>query len=326
MNYDSQDAFQERMMNKMRRMQARLDGFMWTHANRNNRPEKPRVRTREGRQVCDICGRVGHVRQNYYGYARVDQWSQYQNPQNTQPRTQTGPRIAALEADGTAEPVVVQFNQPNHQQKEQEAQHEGAYYAIRSNPPTFGSTEVPRISTIQAVQPINHNSVKKNEARACDILKSEFTEPAPNSKRQSQSDQTHSTFHPQRSQEKVTEPETYKDTKPNYSEKVIVMTTSKKENLQVTNATQHCHPVAEDQDRIISSDERYTITDVSFHSAPDQEPTTSDRRYRVQIKRPKSTQNQTEIHKGLQSRRRPNPHSIVFYQIHRNGLPLSLVK
>ena len=28
MNYDSQDAFQERMMNEMRRMQARLDGFM----------------------------------------------------------------------------------------------------------------------------------------------------------------------------------------------------------------------------------------------------------------------------------------------------------
>ena len=147
MNYDSRDAFQERMMNEMRRMQARLDGFMRTHANRNNRQEQPRVWTREGLPVCDICGRRGHVRQNCY--ARVDQRNQYQNPQNTQPHTQTGPRIATLEAEGTAEPVVAQFNQPDHQQKEKETQSEGVYYARRSNPPIFGSTEVPRISTIQ---------------------------------------------------------------------------------------------------------------------------------------------------------------------------------
>ena len=107
MNYDSQDACQERMVNKMRIIQARLDGFMRTYANRNNRQEQPRVRTREGCPVCDICGRVGHVRQNCY--ARVDQRNQYQNPQNTQPRTQTGPRIAALEAEDTAEQVVAQF-------------------------------------------------------------------------------------------------------------------------------------------------------------------------------------------------------------------------
>ena len=35
----------------------------------------------------------------------------------------------------------------------------------------------PRISTIQAVLPINYNSVKKNEARARDILKTELTTP-----------------------------------------------------------------------------------------------------------------------------------------------------
>ena len=221
------------------------------------------MRTREGRPVCDICGRVGHVRQNCY--ARVDQRNQYQNPRNTWPHTQTGPGIAALEADGTAEPVVAQFNQPNHQQKEKEAQPEGAYYARRSNPPIFGSTEVPRISTIQAVQPINYNSMKKNEARTRDILKTEFTEPALNSKRQSHSDQTHSTFHPQHSQENATEPETYAKTKPNSSEKVIAMTTSNKENLQDINAKQtvatHSHPfaLAGDKVRIISSDERYTI-------------------------------------------------------------------
>ena len=63
-NYNGQDAFQlqERMMNEIRRMQARIDWFMKAHANRNTRQEQPRVRTRERRPVCDICGRVGHVR------------------------------------------------------------------------------------------------------------------------------------------------------------------------------------------------------------------------------------------------------------------------
>ena len=106
-NYGSQDAFQERITNEMRRIQSRIDGFMRTYANRNNRQEQPRVRTREGRPVCDICGRVGHVRQSCY--PRVDQQNQYHNPQNTQPRPQSGPRIAVLEAEGTAEQIVAQF-------------------------------------------------------------------------------------------------------------------------------------------------------------------------------------------------------------------------
>ena len=110
--------------------------------------------------------------------------------------------------------------------------------------------------------------MKRNEARTRDILKTEFTEPALNSKRQSHSDQTHSTFHPKHSQENATEPETYTKTKPNSSEKVIVMTTSHKENLQVTNKTQpvatHSDPAEEDQVRIISSDEGYTIADDSL--------------------------------------------------------------
>ena len=106
-NYGSQDAFQERITNEMHRIQSRIDGFMRTYANRNNRQEQPRVRTREGRPVCDICGRVGHVRENCY--ARVDQRNQYHNPQNTQPRPQSGPRIAVLEAEGTAEQIVAQF-------------------------------------------------------------------------------------------------------------------------------------------------------------------------------------------------------------------------
>ena len=75
------------------------------------------------------------------------------------------------------------INQLNHQQGEQEAQPERVYYARQSNPLIFWSTKVPRISTIEAVQPSNYNSAKRNEARARDILKSEFIEPAPNSKR-----------------------------------------------------------------------------------------------------------------------------------------------
>ena len=63
---------------------------LMAYANRNNLQEQPRVRTREGRPVWDICGRVVYARQNCY--ARVDQRNQYQNPQNTQPRPQSGPR------------------------------------------------------------------------------------------------------------------------------------------------------------------------------------------------------------------------------------------
>ena len=95
-------------MNEIRRMQARIDWFMKVHANRNTRQEQPRLRTRERCPVCDICVRVGHVRQNCY--ARVDQRNQYQNPQTNQRHPQSGPRIATLEAKATSEPAVAQFN------------------------------------------------------------------------------------------------------------------------------------------------------------------------------------------------------------------------
>ena len=48
------------------------------------------------------------MRQNCY--SRVDQRNQYQNPETTQPHPQSGPRIAALEAEGTAETGAAQFN------------------------------------------------------------------------------------------------------------------------------------------------------------------------------------------------------------------------
>ena len=55
-------------------------------------------------------------------------------------------------------------NQLAHQQDEQKAQPGKAFITRGSNPPMFGSTEVPRISTIETVQPINYNSVKKSSA------------------------------------------------------------------------------------------------------------------------------------------------------------------
>lgn len=55
------------------------------------------------------------------------------------------------------------------------------------------------------------------------------------------------------------------------------MTSGINENPQVTNTKQtvvtHSHPTAKDQVRTISSDETYTIADVSFQSAPAQQPT-----------------------------------------------------
>ena len=48
MNYSSQDAFQERMMNEMRRKQTRLDWFIRTHAIRNNRQDQQRVGSGRG--------------------------------------------------------------------------------------------------------------------------------------------------------------------------------------------------------------------------------------------------------------------------------------
>ena len=85
-------------------------------------------------------------------------------------------------------------NQLAHQQDEQKAQPGKVFITRGSNPPMFGSTEVSRISTIETVQPINYNSLKRKEVRACYMLKSEFTKPALNSKLQSQSDHTHFTL------------------------------------------------------------------------------------------------------------------------------------
>ena len=71
-HYDSNRASQDgsgelsRALEEIRRMQSRMDGFMRAYASRNNRQDQPRVRTRDGRPICDICGRTGHMRQNCF--------------------------------------------------------------------------------------------------------------------------------------------------------------------------------------------------------------------------------------------------------------------
>ena len=167
-------------------------------------------------------------------------------------------------------------NQLAHQQDEQKAQPGKVFITRGSNPPMFGSTEVSRISTIETVQPINYNSLKRKEVRACYMLKSEFTKPALNSKLQSQSDHTHFTLCTvKRKRQNQTPMQTLSLI--NTSKQEITMTSGINENLQATNTKQtvvtHSHPTAKDQVRTISSDETYTIANVSFQSAPAQQPT-----------------------------------------------------
>ena len=99
-------------------MQACIDGFMRTYAARNNRQEQQRVLTWDGRPMCDICGKIGHVRQNCYHRLQ-------QNPTYYQPPTipnngniqENEPRIAAFEQvlPSQKQPTVNDQNKPNEQ-------------------------------------------------------------------------------------------------------------------------------------------------------------------------------------------------------------------
>ena len=138
-------------------------------------------------------------------------------------------------------------NQLAHQQDEQKAQPGKVFITRGSNPPMFGSTEVPRISTIETVQPISYNSLKRKEVRACYMLKSEFTKPALNSKLQSQSDHTYFTLSTvKRKRQNQTPMQTLSLI--NTSKQEITMTSGINENLQATNKKQtvvtHSHPTA----------------------------------------------------------------------------------
>ena len=146
-----------RALEEMRRMQSRMDGFMRAYATRSYRQDQPRVRTRDGWPMCDICGRVGHVRLNCY-HRFQQQPNCYQPPtipynSNLQ---ENEPRIASFEQ------AVPLQNQPTvNDQKKPHEQVERVFYARRSQPiqPTPASTEVPTISTIET----DSSSTEKEE-------------------------------------------------------------------------------------------------------------------------------------------------------------------
>lgn len=79
-------------------MPARMVWFMRTYASRTGRQDQPRVRTRDGRPMCDISGKIGHVKKNCYHRLQ-------QNPNCFQPPTiryinniqEHEPRITAFE-------------------------------------------------------------------------------------------------------------------------------------------------------------------------------------------------------------------------------------
>ena len=56
------DSLFDMIQNLDRRLDARINGL--ARRNQPSREEPPRQRTREGRPICYICGRVGHVQQN----------------------------------------------------------------------------------------------------------------------------------------------------------------------------------------------------------------------------------------------------------------------
>ena len=137
-----------RALEEIRRMQARMDGFMRTYASRSSRQDQPRVRTRDGRPICDICGKIGHVRQQCFH--RFQQNSSYCQQQTISKRfmTEDESRISVFEQEAPSR---------NHQSSDQNKQTEQAeqveQYARRSQPilSTPVSTEVPTISSIDAI-------------------------------------------------------------------------------------------------------------------------------------------------------------------------------
>ena len=99
-----------RALEEMRRMQSRIDGFMCAYASRSYRQDQPRMRTRDGRPMCNICGQAGHVRQNCFSQneQRYSHNRQPSSMNNSRPPPQ-GSRIAVMDSDPASDPVITQF-------------------------------------------------------------------------------------------------------------------------------------------------------------------------------------------------------------------------
>ena len=147
-----------RALEEIRRMQSRMDGFMRTYATGNHRHHQQQVPIHEGRPLCDICGKIGHVSQ--YCFHRFQQSQRYWEPRTTQNSRiipEHEPIIATYEQE--ASPRI----QPSPDQSKNKEQDERVYYARRSQPipHTLVNAEIPTINTINAVTSSSPNKTKE---------------------------------------------------------------------------------------------------------------------------------------------------------------------
>ena len=124
-------------LEEIRRMQSRMDGFMRAYASRHNHQDQSRVRTRDSRHICEICGKTGHVRQ---------QCNKRKLRNIAETVSEDEPRIAAYQQAPT---------QSSRKSSSHEVEAEQVHYARRSQPPpsssTHMSTQVPAINTIDSI-------------------------------------------------------------------------------------------------------------------------------------------------------------------------------
>ena len=160
-----------RALEEIRRMQARMYGFMRTYASRSSHQHQTRDRTHKGRPICDVCGEIGHVRQQCFH--RFQQNASYCQQQTIPNRvmTEEEPRISALLRISAFEQEAPSRNQPSNDQNSQKEQTEQVYYTRRSHsiPPTPVSTKVPTISTIDAIAVSSPAAKNENEKRPSEI-------------------------------------------------------------------------------------------------------------------------------------------------------------
>ncbi|KAJ7389061.1 aspartic-type endopeptidase [Desmophyllum pertusum] len=156
------------VLEEIRRMQSRMDGFMRTYASRNSHKDQ-RVQTRDYRPLSDFCGKAGHLRQHCFHRLQQspNHW-QPQTVQNNREIVEDQPRVAAFEQEAPSR------NQPSY---------DYTNLARRSQPiassSTSASTEVPTINTIDAVT-INCPTKRKDiEEMDPDAISKRHTRDAP---------------------------------------------------------------------------------------------------------------------------------------------------
>ncbi|KAJ7370843.1 Putative beta-lactamase-like 1 [Desmophyllum pertusum] len=158
------------VLEEIRRMQSRMDGFMRTYASRNSRQDQ-RVQTRDYRPICDICGKTGHVRQHcFHRFQQSPNYWPSQTVQHNREIVESQPQVAAYEHVQEAP----SRNQPSY---------DYTNLARRSQPlpssSTSASTEVPTINTIDAVTIYRPTKRKDIEEMDPDAISKRHTRDAP---------------------------------------------------------------------------------------------------------------------------------------------------